>query len=127
MPTPPTPPTPSRGGRGEGEGRPGPPAAPVPRSRSGLLGRRHPRTGTEPATAHSALELRQLLSVIFVPLFALVTVALALWWAGSTAADDPSRNELGALALACGALTVLGALDWLVIRRRLRRERGGHR
>ncbi|WP_258053812.1 DUF6343 family protein, partial [Streptomyces sp. Ru72] len=51
---------------------------PVPRSRSGFIGRRHERTGTEPVTARSALGLRLLLAICYTPLFIAATVLFAM-------------------------------------------------
>jgi hypothetical protein len=100
---------------------------PVPRSRSGVIGRRHPRTGTEPITAQSPLRLRLLLSGIFLPVFAAATVLFALWAAGSGADDTPGPGPLTAMAVVCGALALFAAVDLIVVRRRLRRERGAGR
>lgn len=97
---------------------------PVPRSRSGFIGRRFERTGTEPITAQSALGVRLLLSGIFLPFFVVVTVLLALWWASSDTADSPSPGELGALTVFCALLTLLTLINLIAILRRRRRERG---
>lgn len=86
---------------------------------------RPPRAGTEPVSARSDLPLRLRLSAIFVPVFALITVGFAVWWANSGADDSPSSEELRVLALGCGALTVLAAIDLAVVRRRLRRRDQG--
>ena len=86
---------------------------------------RPPRSGTEPRHARSDLPLRLLLSAIFVPVFALCTVGFAVWWANSGADSNPSDAELRVLALGCGALTVIAAIDLAVVRRRLsRRDKG---
>ncbi|MGF1425910.1 DUF6343 family protein [Kitasatospora sp. LaBMicrA B282] len=59
------------------------------------------RSGTEPRFARSDLKLRFLLSVIFTPVFALMTAAFAVF------------------AAVCFALTVFAAVDlYIVIRRR---------
>lgn len=100
--------------------RPGP----VPRSRSGFAGRHRERTGTEPATAQSALRVRLLLSVIFLPFICLVTAGFALWWATADAAGSPGPGSLGVLTLGCAVLALLAAADLVVILRRRRRERG---
>ncbi|MDT3396851.1 DUF6343 family protein [Streptomyces sp. B1866] len=96
----------------------------MPRSRSGALGRRRERTGTEPATAQSALGLRLLLSLVAVPLFAAGTVLLAVWAASSDAGSSPSATDLAVLAAACGLLTLLAVGDLAVVLRRRSRERG---
>ncbi|MDB1086607.1 DUF6343 family protein [Streptomyces sp. ACA25] len=97
---------------------------PVPRSRSGFIGRRSPRTGTEPVTAQSHLQVRLLLSLVFLPLFVLATVVFAVWWAGAGAGDSPRPEDLRLLTLLCGGLSLLAAVDLAVVLRRLRRERG---
>ncbi len=104
---------PAEGGRG-----------PVPRSRSGAIGRRWARTGTEPATAQSALRLRVVLSGAALPLFAAGAVLIGLWAANSQPGQSPSRGVLVALAVVCGAIALVAALDLWALNRRLRRERG---
>jgi len=93
----------------------------VPRARSGALGRRSSRTGTEPVTARSALGLRLLLAGLFLPLFAAAAVLLAV------RAAQPGSGGAGpatALAVLCGVLAVTAAVDLVVVVRRPRRERG---
>lgn len=97
---------------------------PVPRSRSGPTGRRFERTGTEPITAQSAVRLRLLLSLLFLPLFAALTVIFAVWWANAEPVDSPSPGSLRLLTLVCAGLTLIALVDLVVIVRRLRRERG---
>ncbi len=63
---------------------------PVSRARSGMVGRRYPRTGTEPVTARSPLRLRLLLASVFLPLFVAGTVLFAVWAAGLTPATAPA-------------------------------------
>jgi hypothetical protein len=92
-----------------------------------MIGRRYPRTGTEPLTAQSPLRLRLLLSGVFLPLFAVATVLFALWAAGSGSGDSPGPGPLTAMAVLCGALALFAAVDLIVVRRRLRRERGAGR
>ncbi|MFC9289469.1 DUF6343 family protein [Streptomyces sp. NPDC057052] len=94
------------------------------RARSGTIGRRLPRTGTEPTTAQSPLALRLLLSGVFVPVFVAAAVLLAVWAARSGPGDSPGRGPLIAVAVLCGALALSAAVDLLVVGRRLRRERG---
>ncbi|MFG2359907.1 hypothetical protein [Streptomyces sp. NPDC048521] len=53
-------------------------ALPDPRSRSGAVGHRFPRTGTGPATARTALRLRRLPSAVLLPLFAAATAVFAV-------------------------------------------------
>ncbi|MGW0777872.1 DUF6343 family protein [Streptomyces sp. NPDC002835] len=96
---------------------------PVPRSRSGMIGRRYERTGTEPVTARSALGLRLVLSCAGVVLFAALTALFVVWTAAAGPGDSPSRWELGLLAGGCGLLTIVAAVDLVVILRRRARER----
>ncbi|CAL9366034.1 hypothetical protein SUDANB176_00770 [Streptomyces sp. enrichment culture] len=97
---------------------------PVPRSRSGAFGRRFPRRGTEPWNAQSPLGLRLLLSGVFLPVFFAAAVLFGLWAASSEPGDSPGRGVLLAIAVLCGVLALLAAIDVLVVIRRLRRERG---
>ncbi|MFI2432644.1 DUF6343 family protein [Streptomyces sp. NPDC018693] len=93
------------------------------RERAGLIGRYFPRTGTEPLTARSALGLRLLLALLFLPVFTAGAIGFALWSAASGPGDSPSSGVLTGLATLCAILAVLTALDLWVISRRLRRER----
>ncbi|WP_406725514.1 DUF6343 family protein [Streptomyces sp. GD-15H] len=95
----------------------------APRTRSGWIGRRLPRTGTEPVTARSPLRLRLLLAGVFLPLFAAAAVLFGLWAAESGPGDSPGRGELVAVAVGCGVLALSAAVDVSVVTRRLRRER----
>ncbi|CUW25766.1 DUF6343 family protein [Streptomyces reticuli] len=99
-------------------------AAPEPRSRSGALGHRLSRTGTEPATARSALRLRLLLSAVFLPVFAAATAGFALWAAHEGPGDSPGTGPLTVLAVACGLLALAAALDLVVVSRRSAGTRG---
>ncbi|MET9440530.1 DUF6343 family protein [Streptomyces sp. NPDC006610] len=81
------------------------------------------RTGTEPRTARSALRLRALLTGVFLPVFVAAAVLFGLWAADSSAGDTPGSGVLTGLAVACGALAVVAAVDALVVRRRMRQER----
>ncbi|MFG2194092.1 DUF6343 family protein [Streptomyces sp. NPDC048639] len=89
-----------------------------------MHGRRHPRTGTEPAMARSALGLRKLLSVIYTPLFLAGAVLFAIWAGKSDAGSTPSSGALGAIAIVCAVLSLLALTDLMVVKHRLRRERG---
>ncbi|MEW2620420.1 hypothetical protein [Streptomyces sp. NPDC048106] len=80
--------------------------------------------GTEPATARSALGLRLILSVLFLPLFTAATVGFALWSAHQGPGDSPGRGPLTALAVVCGVLALAAALDLARVTGRRRRERG---
>ncbi|MEV5384571.1 DUF6343 family protein [Streptomyces sp. NPDC052721] len=101
--------------------------APVSRPHSGGIGRRSPRTGTEPATARSALRLRLLLSAVFLPLFAAATAGFAVWAAHEGPGDSPGTGPLTILAAVCGLLALAAALDLVVVSGRGRRERGAGR
>ncbi|MFF8193354.1 DUF6343 family protein [Streptomyces bobili] len=94
------------------------------RAHSGTVGRRFPRSGTEPATAQSPLGLRLILSGVFLPVFGAAAVVFAMWAARSGPGDDPGRGPLIVLAVVCGVLALLAAADLLVVLRRLRHERG---
>ncbi|MFJ6912457.1 DUF6343 family protein [Streptomyces sp. NPDC101133] len=97
---------------------------PVPRSRSGAVGRSSPHTGTEPVRAQSALRLRLLLSAVFLPLFLAGAAYFGQWAADTGTGDSPGRGMLVVIAVVCGALALLAAADLLVVIRRLRSERG---
>lgn len=99
----------------------------VSRARSGTIGRRSPRTGTEPVTARSPLRLRLLLAGIFLPLFLAGCALFAVWAADAGPGDSPGRGPLTFLAVVCGVLALTALLDLLVVLRRLRRERGSGR
>ncbi|MEV5491998.1 DUF6343 family protein [Streptomyces bobili] len=94
------------------------------RARSGAVGRRFPRSGTEPVTAQSPLGLRLILSGVFLPVFGVATVAFAMWAEQSGPGDDPGRGPLIVLAVVCGVLALLAAVGLLAVLRRLRHERG---
>ncbi|MEV6210016.1 DUF6343 family protein [Kitasatospora sp. NPDC051914] len=80
---------------------------------------RYWRSGTEPATARSDLKLRFLLSVIFVPVFALMTIGFALWASRNSSSDIPSSGTLTVFAVCSGVLMLLALTDlWVVVRRR---------
>ncbi|MDQ1033706.1 hypothetical protein QFZ75_000122 [Streptomyces sp. V3I8] len=95
----------------------------VSRARSGPLGLRRARTGTEPATARSPLRLRLLLSAGFLPLFVAASVIFAVWAANSGTEDSPGRGVLIVLAAVCAALALVAAGDLGVVTHRLRHAR----
>ncbi|GAA5214226.1 DUF6343 family protein [Streptomyces thinghirensis] len=97
---------------------------PASRARSGAIGRRLPRTGTEPVTAQSPLRLRLLLSAVFLPLFVAGAAFFGVWAADTGPGDSPGRGTLVALAAVCAAFVLLAAADLVVVAGRLRRERG---
>ncbi|EST36910.1 hypothetical protein N566_15775 [Streptomycetaceae bacterium MP113-05] len=98
---------------------------PVPRPRSGMVGRHQERTGTEPATARSALGLRLLLSSVFLPVFLAATALFWYWTQSSGPQDAPSSGSLRVLAIACAVLSALALADLLAVLRRRRREYPG--
>lgn len=81
------------------------------------------RSGTEPMTARSDLKLRFLLSVLFTPVFALMTVGFAVWSAVNGRGDVPDPASLRTFAVVCGVITLLAAVDLVVVVRRRRTER----
>lgn len=80
------------------------------------------RSGTEPATARSDLKLRFILSVIFTPVFALMTAVFAVFAAMAKPTGVPSRDTLIVFAVVCFVLTVFATVDLYVVIRRRRVE-----
>lgn len=81
--------------------------------------KRSDRSGSEPTTARSDLNLRILLSVIFSPLFAGATAGLAT----AAIVGSPKHHSLYAvLATAFGILTLTALLDLTILTRRTRRR-----
>lgn len=103
------------------------PHGPVPRSRSGMVGRHWPRSGTEPITARSALGVRLVLSLVFTPLFLAAAAVFAGWASVTGERESPSRDSLWSLTQICLVLFLLAAVDLFVVLRRRRRERGSPR
>ncbi|MFG3115034.1 DUF6343 family protein [Streptomyces sp. NPDC048197] len=87
----------------------------------GPPGRR--RSGTEPVTARSPLQLRLVLSAAAVVVFGAGTACFAVWSAAAGTQDSPGPTALLVLAVVCGVLVLLAALDLVVLLRRIRRER----
>ncbi|MFD9968684.1 DUF6343 family protein [Streptomyces sp. NPDC059017] len=85
------------------------------------------RSGTEPVTARSALTLRLVLSLVAVPVFVAGTVLFAAWAGASGPLDSPAPAVLVALAVACGVLALVAAVDLLVLGRRLSHGKHGGR
>ncbi|GFH38168.1 DUF6343 family protein [Streptomyces pacificus] len=83
------------------------------------------RTGTEPVTARSALALRLVLSLAALPVFAAGTGLFAAWAGASGPGDSPDPSVLVALAVACGVLVLVAAVDLLVLGRRFSHDRHG--
>ncbi|MFJ7912779.1 DUF6343 family protein [Kitasatospora sp. NPDC096204] len=85
------------------------------------------RRGTEPVTARSDLELRRLLSRIFLVLFLAGTVAFAVLAALAAPGPAPDQGTYSFFAALCGGFAGLAGLDLLVIRRRLTAGQGRDR
>ncbi|GAB7034923.1 DUF6343 family protein [Streptomyces sp. NPDC021749] len=81
------------------------------------------RSGTEPVTARSPLRLRLILSAVAVVVFGAGTVGFAVWSGAAGPQDSPGPTVLLVLAVVCGVLVLLAALDLVVLLRRIRRER----
>lgn len=81
------------------------------------------RTGTEPATARSALGLRLILSSVFVPLFLAGTALFWYWMESSGPRDAPSSGSLRVLTILCAVLAFLALVDLVAVVLRRRRER----
>lgn len=81
------------------------------------------RSGTEPVTARSPLRLRLVLSASAVVVFGATTACFAVWPGGIRHAGLPGPTALLVLAVVCGVLALLAALDLVVLLRRIRRER----
>lgn len=88
-----------------------------------MVGRRWERTGTEPVTARSALRVRYLLSLIFLPVFVVGTGVFWYWMSRSGPSDAPSEGSLRVLTVMCAALALFALADLVVVVRRRRRER----
>ncbi|MFD8708172.1 hypothetical protein ACFV1W_37275 [Kitasatospora sp. NPDC059648] len=82
------------------------------------------RPGTEPVNARSDLELRGLLSRIFVVLFACGTVAFAVLAALAGPGPAPNRGTYILFCALCAAFAGLSWLDLTVVRRRLAAGQG---
>jgi hypothetical protein len=92
------------------------------------------RTGTEPVTARTALGIRLILAVIFVPVFLAGTALFWFWMTQVGPGDAPGVDSLCTLTVICGGLAVFSVIDLLVVLRRRReqsreqsRERGRSR
>lgn len=96
---------------------PGPPSG-------GARGRRLP-AGDEPLTARSALGIRLILGVVFIPLFAAAAALFAQVSAGAAAHGSPSPGEWASLSGICAALALFAAVDLTVVLRRRRERKAG--
>ncbi|MFJ6619707.1 DUF6343 family protein [Kitasatospora sp. NPDC091335] len=85
------------------------------------------RRGTEPVTARSDLELRRLLSRVFLVLFVGGTVAFAVLAALANPGPAPNQGSYAFFAALCAGFAGIAALDLLVIRRRLAAGQGRDR
>ncbi|MFD4658193.1 DUF6343 family protein [Kitasatospora sp. NPDC058444] len=82
------------------------------------------RRGTEPVTARSDLELRRLLSRVFLVLFVAGTAAFAVLSALAGPGPAPNRGTYAFFAALCAGFAGITGLDLLVIRRRLAAGQG---
>ncbi|MET8542438.1 DUF6343 family protein [Kitasatospora sp. NPDC004799] len=85
------------------------------------------RLGTEPVTARSDLELRRLLSRVFLVLFVAGTALFAVLAALSGPGPAPDQGTYAFFAALCAGFAGVAALDLLVIRRRLAAGQGRDR
>lgn len=74
-------------------------------------------------TARSALGVRLILSLLFIPVFLAGTALFWYWAVNSGPRDVPSSDSLRTLTLVCAVLAVLAVIDLLVVVTRRRRER----
>ncbi|MFG2819692.1 DUF6343 family protein [Kitasatospora sp. NPDC048365] len=82
------------------------------------------RQGDEPVTARSDLELRRLLSRVFLGLFVCGTAAFAVLAAFSGDGPAPNRSTFEVFAAVCAAFAGIAVIDLTVIRRRLAAGQG---
>ncbi|CAM5700058.1 DUF6343 family protein [Kitasatospora aureofaciens] len=82
------------------------------------------RRGTEPVNARTDLELRRLLSRIFLVLFLCGTVVFAVLAALAAPGPPPNRGVYAVLAAVCAAFAGISAFDLTVVRRRLAAGQG---
>ncbi|WP_316527455.1 DUF6343 family protein [Kitasatospora brasiliensis] len=85
------------------------------------------RSGTEPVTARSDLELRRLLSRIFLVLFVGAVVLFAVLAALASPGPAPNQGTYAFFAALCAGFAGITGLDLLVIRRRLAAGQGRDR
>ncbi|MEV8098237.1 hypothetical protein [Kitasatospora sp. NPDC085879] len=85
------------------------------------------RRGTEPVTARTDLELRRLLSRIFLGFFVVGTVAFAVLAGTAGTGPAPNGTTFAVFALLCLAFAGIAALDLMVIRRRMAAGQGRDR
>ncbi|WP_181970451.1 DUF6343 family protein [Kitasatospora xanthocidica] len=85
------------------------------------------RRGTEPVTARSDLELRRVLSRVFLVLFLGGAVAFAVLAALASPGPAPNQGTYAFFAALCAGFAGITALDLLVIRRRLAAGQGRDR
>ncbi|MFF2615784.1 DUF6343 family protein [Kitasatospora sp. NPDC058046] len=85
------------------------------------------RRGTEPVTARSDLELRRVLSRVFLVLFLGGAVAFAVLAALAGPGPAPNQGTYAFFAALCAGFAGITALDLLVIRRRMAAGQGRDR
>ncbi|WP_354637987.1 DUF6343 family protein [Kitasatospora camelliae] len=85
------------------------------------------RRGTEPANARSDLELRRLLSLVFLVLFLCGTALFAVLAALAGPGPAPNQDTYVVFAAVCTGFAGIAALDLMVIHRRLAAGQGRRR
>ncbi|MFF4948842.1 DUF6343 family protein [Streptomyces chattanoogensis] len=84
---------------------------------------KRPRTGTEPVTARSPLRLRLILASAALVAFAAGTLRFAIGASTYQPHDSPGLTVRLVLAVVCGVLAILAAVDLVVVLRRCRNDR----
>ncbi|MFJ8623823.1 DUF6343 family protein [Kitasatospora sp. NPDC093550] len=82
------------------------------------------RRGTEPVTARSDLELRRVLSRVFLVLFVCGAAAFAVLAALAAPGPAPNQGTYAFFAAVCAGFAAVAALDLGVVRRRLAAGQG---
>ncbi|MEV7184453.1 hypothetical protein [Kitasatospora sp. NPDC093102] len=85
------------------------------------------RRGTEPVTARSDLELRRLLSRVFLVLFVVGTAAFAALAAMVGPGPAPNQGTYAFFAALCAGFAGVAGLDLMAIRRRMAAGQGRDR
>lgn len=84
-----------------------------------------PRSGTEPVTARSDLPARLVLTAIFLPLFLIGTGGFGYLSASASSGETPGPGGWLLCAVVCAVMSVVAAIDLVVILKRRREERAG--
>ncbi|WP_431683183.1 DUF6343 family protein [Kitasatospora sp. KL5] len=82
------------------------------------------RRGSEPVTARTDLELRRLLSRVFLGIFVFGAVAFSVIAGLEGTGPAPNRWTFAVFAAVCVAFAGIAALDLMVIRRRMAAGQG---